>query len=114
MLRWFVFLGVRVALSMQHELAVLERELADLDATYARDADPSVSSGCFEEDQEDREMLLRGGEVEAVLYVHPGSGLVLSGGLSLSLPCGWGNVWCGGCGGLVGCCCLLKLSREAG
>lgn len=58
-LRRFSALGVRVALSLQHELAVLERELADLDATYARDADPEVSNGCFEEDQEDREMLLR-------------------------------------------------------
>lgn len=58
-LRRFSALGVRVALSLQHELAVLERELADLDATYARDADPGVSNGCFEEDQEDREMLVR-------------------------------------------------------
>ena len=58
-LRRFSALSVRVALSLQHELVVLERELEDLDDGYAAQEEPPVSNGCFEDDQEDREMLLR-------------------------------------------------------
>ncbi|KAK5662358.1 hypothetical protein OQA88_8268 [Cercophora sp. LCS_1] len=57
-LRRFSALSVRVALSMQHEIATLEKELENLDRSYAME-EPTVHNGCFEDDQEDREMLLR-------------------------------------------------------
>jgi hypothetical protein len=58
-LRRFASLSARAALSLQHELVVLEKELDALDDFYAAQDVPSVDSGCFEEEQEDRDMLLR-------------------------------------------------------
>ncbi|KAK1753326.1 hypothetical protein QBC47DRAFT_388209 [Echria macrotheca] len=78
-LRRFSALSTRVALSLQHELVVLERELDEMDGGFAaageeEDDDEGgdegsdegngggrkgVSNGCFEDDVEEREMLMR-------------------------------------------------------
>ncbi|KAL7943826.1 hypothetical protein V8C42DRAFT_328546 [Trichoderma barbatum] len=55
-LRRFSVLNVRVALALQHQLVMLERQLDELDDKY--EGDPPVHNGRFEGDAEDREELL--------------------------------------------------------
>ena len=57
--RRYQVLNARAILLMQDEIAVLEEELAQLDAAYSRKSAQDLHNGRFRDDQEDRSVLLQ-------------------------------------------------------
>ncbi|KAI0469998.1 hypothetical protein GGR56DRAFT_661136 [Xylariaceae sp. FL0804] len=58
LVRRFDALSVRVALSLQDDIAVLEGQLNDLDRDHSRRTAPDVDNGTFRNDVEERRILL--------------------------------------------------------
>ncbi|RSL53118.1 hypothetical protein CEP53_007849 [Fusarium sp. AF-6] len=57
-LRRFGVLNVRVALALQDEVAVLEEQLKELDATHSQRGSPDLHNGRFRKDVEGRRVLI--------------------------------------------------------
>lgn len=76
-LRRFASLSIRIALSLQDQVAVLEESLEELDRKYSRKAHPDVNNGSFREDEVDRAAVLEKLRQKLVQYsTYPVSGCI--------------------------------------